>query len=76
MCVFIKFTDVLDNVLESSTHFPGLGSGKCSVDKDNQFELLSFCALNRPSNASKISSILNAQTADPGIALTDVVKTA
>lgn len=75
-CVFMKFTAESERVLLSSTHDPGLFSGIFSFSKGSQFEFILSWPLNGPSNASMISLIEKAHTAEPPIAFCGVVKTA
>lgn len=75
--VFAKLTDICGSVRLSSEHAPGLGLGTSSSGTGSQFEEESRCALNGPlSKTAIMSETANAQIAEPGMALLDVVNTA
>lgn len=74
-CILIKLSVRSGNVLESLTHWPGLGSGTLAFFTANQLELMAVCSLKEPSKVSEMSCRLKAHTAEPLIELGGVVNT-
>lgn len=70
-----KLTVMSGSVLESLTQAPGLGSGTFSGSTRSQLLFIVSCSLKALWKTSRMLSMENAQTAEPPMEFTGVVKT-